>query len=166
VAFTKWGGRPHWTYDALALGADEHGSWLAVPTGTVITRPGARIVTAQPQLVLAAAGAGWVATFYAHGPGVEEPPVEVYVDVTTPAEVTAEEIRAVDLDLDVLRGLTGRVWVDDEDEFAAHREAYGYPPEVVTAALAACADLQRDLSQHAPPFDAATARHWWARSRP
>ena len=33
----------------------------------------------------------------------------------------AATVTAVDLDLDVVRGWTGRVWVDDEDEFAAHR---------------------------------------------
>ncbi|WP_180935649.1 DUF402 domain-containing protein [Nocardioides ungokensis] len=36
-------------------------------------------------------------------------------------------LRAVDLDLDVVRGRTGRVWIDDEDEFAEHRVRFGYP---------------------------------------
>ncbi len=45
-------------------------------------------------------------------------------------------LRAVDLDLDVVRGNTGRVWVDDEDEFAEHRVAFDYPEDVVTSAVA------------------------------
>ena len=40
-------------------------------------------------------------------------------------------MRAVDLDLGVIRGTTGRVWVDDEDGFAEHRVTVGYPAEVV-----------------------------------
>lgn len=58
MVFSKWGGRPHWRYDAVLLGSDDHGTWLGVPAGTRLTRPG------------------------------------------------------VDL---------AAVWVDDEDEFAAHR---------------------------------------------
>ena len=37
---TKWGRRPHWHYDGLYLGADEHGDWLAFPVGTHYRRPG------------------------------------------------------------------------------------------------------------------------------
>ena len=48
--------------------------------------------------------------------------------------VTYVVLRAIDLDLDVLRVPSGRVWVDDEDEFAEHRLSFGYPPELVTPA--------------------------------
>ena len=37
---TKWGGRPHWEYDAVVLGEDLHGTWLGFPAGTTYTRPG------------------------------------------------------------------------------------------------------------------------------
>ena len=47
-------------------------------------------------------------------------------------------MRAVDLDLDVIRGTTGRVWVDDEDEFAEHRVSLGYPDEVIEQAITSC----------------------------
>lgn len=165
IAFTKWCDRPHWEYDALALGHDAHGAWFAVPTGTLITRPGARIVTRQDQVILAPYDAGFVATFYAHGPSDPEPPCAVYVDITTPPEVDGDAVRAIDLDLDVIRGLHGRTWVDDEDEFAAHRAAYGYPEEVVAAALADCAAVMAALEDGEAPFDGATAGDWLARSR-
>ena len=49
-----------------------------------------------------------------------------------PARVGRDVLRAVDLDLDVVRGPTGRVWVDDEDEFAEHQVAFDYPDDVVS----------------------------------
>ena len=55
--------------------------------------------------------------------------------MATPAVWHGEDlVRAVDLDLDVIRGTTGRVWVDDEDEFAEHRVSLGYPDEVIEQA--------------------------------
>ena len=118
---TKWGGRPHWEYDAVLLGSDEHGDWLGIPGGTHMSRPGAEYVAPVAQVVLVPPPGpdderGWLATF--HAPGG---PVQVYVDMTTPPAWDGPVLRAVDLDLDVVRGATGRVWVDDEDEFARHR---------------------------------------------
>ena len=54
----------------------------------------------------------------------------MYVDITTvPVWARRRTVTAVDLDLDVVRGWTGRVWVDDEDEFAdAPGRATAYPP--------------------------------------
>jgi hypothetical protein len=44
------------------------------------------------------------------------------------------------------------VTLDDEDEFAEHREQYGYPAEVVEAALASAAWLQEALKRRVEPF--------------
>ena len=114
---------------ALDLGADDHGRWLGVPSGTRFTRPGAEYVSPTDQVVLVPADA-WVATF--HAPGG---PVGLYVDITTPAvwhpgPRGTRRLIAIDLDLDVVRGTTGRVWIDDEDEFADHRVSLGYPDEI------------------------------------
>ena len=65
---------------------------------------------------------GWLATF--HGPGG---PLSVYVDVTAPPTWSGATVTAIDLDLDVVRELDGRVWVDDEDEFAEHQVFYVLP---------------------------------------
>nr|WP_246284443.1 DUF402 domain-containing protein [Nocardioides perillae] len=84
-------------------------------------------------------------------------PVEVYVDVTTPPtwelDGAVPVVRAVDLDLDVVRGSTGRVWVDDEDEFAEHRVTLGYPDHLVAAALASCARVEAAVRAGDPPYD-------------
>jgi protein associated with RNAse G/E len=157
VVFGKWGGRPHWEYDALLLGDDEHGTWIGLPPGTLVARPGAQIRTAEPQVVLVPPARGFVATYYAHGGSA---PCEVYVDISTVPEIGEQRVHAVDLDLDVLLGWTGRVWVDDEDEFADHRVRYGYPKEVVDLAVSTCAEVWRTLDRRETPFDLATHRGW------
>lgn len=153
---TKWGDRPHWEFDAVLLGSDEHGDWVGVPAGTPMARPGAAFVPPVDSVLLVpAAMEDWLATFYA--PGFR---VEVYVDVTTPARWDGAVLRAVDLDLDVVRGKDGRTWVDDEDEFAEHQLAFGYPEETVSSAVAACDDVLRRVTAHTPPFDGGTPARW------
>ena len=79
MVFTKWGGLPHWEYDAVRLGEDEHGLWLGTPLGTLVGRPEARFHTDVHQVVLVPE-AGFVATFFAPG---GRAPCDLYVDITT-----------------------------------------------------------------------------------
>lgn len=164
VVMSKWGDRPHWEFAATYLGSDRHGDWLGIVRGTPMSRPGASYVAPTHQVGLVPAPGpdqdrGWLATFHDVGG-----PVQVYVDVTTPPTWDEATLRAVDLDLDVVRGRTGRVWVDDEDEFAAHRVRFGYPEEVVEAALASCERVHAAVATGAPPFDGAAAA-WLDRVR-
>jgi hypothetical protein len=159
---TKWGERPHWEYDAVLLGSDGHGDWVGVPAGTAMSRPGASYVAPVDQVCLVPGpgpddARGWVATF--HAPGG---PVQVYVDMTTPPAWEGHVLRAVDLDLDVVRGRTGRVWVDDEDEFADHRVRFGYPEEVARLAMDSCDRVHAAVSAGAAPYDG-SARAWFDR---
>jgi hypothetical protein len=161
VVMTKWGDRPHWEFGATYLGSDAYGDWLGIPAGTTMTRPGVDYVApvAQVGLVPAPGPAvqrGWLATFHDEGG-----PVRVYVDMTTPPVWDGATLRAVDLDLDVIKGTTGRVWVDDEDEFALHRVELDYPDEVVALATDSCARVSGLLTAGAAPFDG-TASRWFA----
>jgi len=154
LVFEKWGGHPHWEADALRLGHDEHGTWLGFPVGSTFSRPGATFDTTYLQVTLVP-DAPFVASFYAPGGGT---PCDVYVDITTVPERGTSLVRAVDLDLDVLRGWTGRVWVDDEDEFAEHRQRFGYPEDVVALAVASCDQVRGAVTGGGPPFDGTAAR--------
>ena len=159
---TKWGDRPHWEFAATFLGSDRFGDWLAIPAGTVMTRPGATYVAPTNQVGLAPPPGpdterGWLATFHAVGG-----PVRVYVDVTTPPVWDAGVLRAVDLDLDIVRASTGRVWVDDEDEFADHRIELGYPDELAHAAMASCDLVHAAVAARMAPYDG-SAEGWLAR---
>jgi hypothetical protein len=162
VVMTKWGGHPHWEFAATYLGSDAHGDWLGIPAGTTMTRPGATYVAPTDQVGLVPPPGpdplrGWLATFHAVGG-----PVRVYVDVTSPPAWDGPVLRAVDLDLDVVRGNTGRTWVDDEDEFAEHRVRLGYPDEVTAAAMASCDRVQAAVAGAATPYDG-THEAWLAR---
>jgi uncharacterized protein len=156
VVFTKWGDRPHWEYDALRLGEDEHGTWVGMPVGTAISRPGVSFQTDQPQVALFP-DAPYAACFY--GPGGHVP-CDVYVDITTPPVWRDGTVTAVDLDLDVLLGRTGRVWVDDEEEFAEHRARYRYPDDIVEMATRSCSAVLGAVSARLPPYDRGTWTRW------
>jgi hypothetical protein len=154
---SKWGGRPHWEFDAVLLGSDEHGDWIGIPVGTFMSRPGAEYVAPTDQVGLVPAAGpderrGWLATFHAVGG-----PVQVYVDMTTPPVWDGPVLRTVDLDLDVVRGTTGRVWVDDEDEFAEHRVAFGYPEHVAALAMRSCDRVQAAMVAREAPYDGSSA---------
>lgn len=161
MVMSKWGARPHWELDAVYLGSDEHGQWIGAPAGTLNARPGAQFVSEVDSVSLVPPGDGELVTHIAtfHRPGIW---CRVYVDITTPARWDGALLRAVDLDLDVIRGDTGRVWIDDEDEFADHRVRFGYPDEIVAAALASCARVHASVTAEAPPYDGA-AEAWLTR---
>ncbi|MCY7396624.1 MAG: DUF402 domain-containing protein [Nocardioides sp.] len=156
VEMTKWGGRPHWEFDALFLGSDEHGEWIGLTTGTSLARPGAVFVTETDQVGLVPRDAGWVATF--HAPGYL---VTTYVDMTTVPHWDGSVVHAVDLDLDVVRGAQGNVWVDDEDEFAEHRVRFAYPPDVVALAEASAAWVHDAVLHERAPYDGASSAPWF-----
>jgi uncharacterized protein len=161
VRSRKWPDRPHWEFGAVWLGEDEHGDWVGAPTGTAMRRPGAAFLTDRAQVTLVPRDEPFLATFYAPG-GIS--PFEVYVDITTVPTWTDGPVRVVsmvDLDLDVIRGWTGRVWVDDEDEFAAHRVSFAYPADVVRLAATSCAAVRVAVEGGRPPYDG-SAGAWLA----
>ena len=158
VVARKWPDQPHWEYDAVRLGEDEHGRWVGAPSGTPLSRPGVRFVTDQAQVTLLPRATPFVATFYAPG-GIAH--CDVYVDITTVPIWDEHTVTSFDLDLDVVRGWSGRVWVDDEDEFAAHRSAYGYPADLVRLAIASCDAVRAAVQERQAPYDG-TAGSWFA----
>lgn len=162
VVMTKWGDRPHWEFDAAFLGSDRHGDWLGIPAGTHMSRPGKTYVAPVDQVGLVPpagpdADRGWLATFHAEGGEVQ-----VYVDITGPPVWDGRVLRTVDLDLDVVRGNDGRVWVEDEDEFADHQVRFGYPDEVITEARASCERVRAAVESATAPYDGSAAA-WFTR---
>jgi len=158
VVMTKWGDRPHWEYDAVYLGADEHGDWIGCPTGTYYARPGMDFDATFAGVVLVPAdGAAHLAAF-----NDEHASAAIYVDMCTPPVWDGVVLRAVDLDLDVVKRHHGEVFLDDEDEFAEHQLSYGYPAEVVAMAERSAAEVLAAVRDGAAPYDG-TADAWLAR---
>lgn len=163
MVFRKWGDRPHWEYDAREVGSDEHGDWFGALAGTELARPGASFVASSAFVSLVPRDAAFVATYYAPHAGGPGDPVELYVDITTVPTRADGTVTAVDLDLDVVRGRSGRVWVDDEDEFADHRVRFDYPADVVALATASCDRVRAAVSAADGAFDPALGRAWLSR---
>ena len=168
VAFRKWGGRPHWEFDATVVGEDEHGVWVGAPIGTPVHRPGAAYEAPADFVSVIPPDHAFVATFYAEHPRpAGSPPIELYVDITTvPTWGNGDHARLVtmvDLDLDVVRGRSGRVWVDDEDEFADHRVRFGYPDDVVRLAATSCETVLAEVVAGRGVFAPELGRLWLSR---
>ena len=168
---TKWGDRPHWEFDGIHLGSDEHGEWLGFPQGTINTRPGLELVSQAACVTLVPLEGWYAATFHAAGIWCD-----LYVDIATPGRWDGTVLRAVDLDLDVIRmadplpavvyaaaaeagRVAGEVFVDDEDEFAEHQVAYGYPADVIERAQASCDAVLSDVRAGRAPYDG-THQRW------
>lgn len=163
--YTKWGGRSHRAGTMLWLGADEHGHWLGEPSGTRWSGGPSDFTSVTDNVLLVPPGQGFTAMFYRPHPGQL---YGLYCDITTAAQWVAEPVptvTAVDLDLDVVREWSGRVFVDDEDEFVEHRVALGYPAEVVTAAREACTRVLADVLDGAPWSVDSAADPWRATLR-
>ncbi len=155
---TKWGGRPHWEYDGVYLGTDQHGEWLGFPVGTHYARPGMDFVGHFAGVMLVpAGGAAHLAAF-----NDARAKSATYVDMTTPAAWSGSVLRAVDLDLDVVRLQDGTIYLDDEDEFAEHQLTYGYPADVVAMAERAAAEVLAAVRTGVAPYDG-TADAWLER---
>jgi hypothetical protein len=155
---TKWGNRPHWEFDGVYLGRDEHGDWLGFTAGTLMARPGMEVRPPNDQVGLVPAdgpdqGRSWLATFHAPG-GI----VQTYVDMTTPPYWEDHTVHAVDLDLDVIKSLEGEVFVDDQDEFDLHRVQHAYPDDVVSLATSTRDLVLAGMRDQQPPFDGSHQR--------
>jgi protein associated with RNAse G/E len=70
-------------------------------------------------------------------------------------------LRTVDLDLDVVRPVDDEVFVDDEDEFAAHQVEFGYPDDVIAGATTACEGVRAAVAARMAPYDGSHER-WQA----
>ncbi len=132
-------------------------SWLGCPTGTFYSRPGMEFVATFAGVVLVPAGdAAHLAAF-----NDRHAQAAIYVDMTTQPVWDGAVLRAVDLDLDVVKRQDGEVYLDDEDEFAEHRLSFGYPPEVVAMAERSAATVLSAVRAGAAPYDG-TADAWLA----
>ena len=158
IEMEKWGGRPHWQIPGRWLGRDGHGHWIGIPAGTLMSRPGLDLVSEFDQVGLVPSvgddvARGFLATF--HKPPA---PTWVYVDMTTPPVWDGTTIRAVDLDLDVIRDRAGDVVVDDEDEFAEHQVELGYPREIIELAEASRDRVHAAVRAETSPYDGSHER--------
>lgn len=79
---------------------------------------------------------------------------EHYVNIATPADWSQGVLRWIDLDLDLIwRADETHARLDDEDEFAMHRDQFGYPPSLVSHCLRTAEEVRTLIDRRLPPFD-------------
>ncbi|MEV6522989.1 DUF402 domain-containing protein [Longispora sp. NPDC051575] len=160
VQFTvrKYDGSLHWHFTMLRLGEDDHGVWLGAPVGTVFSKAdqGPIRTSTSPLVTLVPRETWWTASFYG-----TPARLDAYCDVTTPSRwLHPGEVTMIDLDLDACRERdTGRVYLDDEDEFADHQVRYSYPPDMIARAGDTADWLTAALRDATEPF-ASRYRTW------
>src|SRR3954452_9871348 len=148
VVYTKYDGSAHRDYPARRLYTDDLGVWVGVTRGTESVYHGRQSVEQIPFVLLIPHHAWWTGMF-------NPPPrnSEGYCDITTPARWEGDAVHIIALDLDAVRRLdSGIVELRDEDEFAEHRQLFGYPDDLVTEARAAASKLLVALGDAREPF--------------
>jgi hypothetical protein len=148
--FKKWGDVQHYRFAMEPLGRDDHGVWLASRApNTVTAGPRAPFEMHHTFVTVLPADGWWIASFY-----TAPTELDIYVDIATPARWVSEtHVTSVDLDLDVVRyRADGRVELADEDEFGAHRVAYGYPDDIVQTARETAARIIEAITDGREPF--------------
>lgn len=160
VDLRKWPDTPHWNYTAHVLGDDSHGRWLHVPSWTTARRASEKprqvtsgFVTVVPE------SQWWTANFY-----LDHPWLSVYVNICTPCEWSRNGLRAVDLDLDVIRDINGNIEIIDEDDFATHQRTLAYPADLIAQTRAATDTAMQLVTDGAEPFGVA-AEPWLNQAR-
>jgi uncharacterized protein len=161
VVLTKWGQHPHWQFGTERLGQDEHGVWLGARAGRQMSRPGESVTLDYDSVMVVPPRQPYVATFNAarHRARSE---CAIYVDITTPAQWYDNDVTMVDLDLDVVVGWDGSVFVDDEDEFRDHQSLYAYPDDVIEMARRSCDSMLAAVQSVEEPFRT-VGRRWLTR---
>jgi len=149
VSYTKYDGSPHWEFPMEFLARDEHGSWLGARIGTTLSRPGRSFVSGIDFVCLVPDDRGFVAAFNDRSANQD---TRTYVDITTVPVWSGTTVTCVDLDLDVVEKFDGRIYLDDEDEFAEHQVTLAYPPELIAAALAESDRVMREVTQGHDPY--------------
>lgn len=154
IASTKYDGSPHYEYKGVLL--DEPGPLLRcfVPGGTRWRGYRGEGVTEAPYTLLFFTDGRWYNIYHQHRP-VGRRGQLTYANVALPPVRDGDTIRWVDLDVDVVCYPHG-IEVHDEDEFAVHRERWGYPPDLVDRVRATTEEMLRLAHASRFPFDRAS----------
>jgi hypothetical protein len=154
VVYRKFDEKLHWHQWMRYLGEDEYGVWLGAPAGSVSQRGDEPTVTQEQAHVQLFPRDKWFTALFNDAPRY----TEIYADITTPVEFSDDVVTMIDLDLDVIKRRDGTVFIDDEDEFAEHQVAFGYPPEVVALAEASRDRVHAAILAETAPYDGSHER--------
>lgn len=159
LRWRKWDGSEHWVHPVIVLGEDETGVWFGQLPGTVSRRPGAEFHAYRPNVKVLMPGEQWMPAFF---PDREGARIGLYVDIA--AELRLEEFgaSAIDMDLDVIvRAPRPTPYIDDVDEFSAHRRQMNYPDALAARVLTDARRVREAAAERTGVFDG-RAERWLA----
>jgi len=99
----------------------------------------------SPIVKLIPANTYWTACFQPMNPIFD-------VDIVMPVMWVGDAIEEIDLELDILRGADGRVWVRDRDEFERVRAEWEMPADIAAQAEATSEQIRAMLERGDEPF--------------
>ena len=158
VEWFKWPATPYRTTPMSRLGRDDQGTWLFAPKGAAgaYASHGTMPLASNFLTLIPVPEKWWVCTWMWGDPDTT---IDIYVDIVVPpAWQSSACLQIVDLDLDVIRRLDGRVSIEDEDEFAHHSTSLQYPSSVISSARGAANDVLCSIDGQAEPFSAPPSR--------
>lgn len=144
------------------LGTDRFGTWLSVPAGTRLSRPGTEFTAEIDAVQLVTQGSWFTPTFFDVTTAGDHINLDVYVDIVTECHDDDGTWRMIDLDLDVVRTRAGLVEIVDRDEFEQHQVTLGYPTDVIAAADRAASDVAAAIERADEPY-ASVGWNWLGR---
>jgi protein associated with RNAse G/E len=149
VQFLKNPDHLHWGFEAMWLGEDQWGDWIAVPKGTVRWKGAESVRPTGEAAVFCAPRDEW---WHLHYNGATTQ-FSHFVDIVTPPVwVDDNRYEMIDLDLDIIVQQDGTVAIDDEDEFEVHQVEFGYTPEMIRRAGEETARIVEELEARREPF--------------
>jgi protein associated with RNAse G/E len=149
VQFLKNPDHLHWGFEAMWLGEDQWGDWIAVPKGTVRWKGAESVRPTGEAAVFCAPRDEW---WHLHYNGATTQ-FSHFVDIVTPPVwVDDNRYEMIDLDLDIIVQQDGTVAIDDEDEFEVHQVEFGYTPDMIRRAGEETARIVEELEARREPF--------------
>lgn len=139
------------TFDRLEV--DESGHWGYIRRGAEVTTYDGSLSSFDLEALVFFPIGGWWSALFLLGA-----PLDVHVDIATPASVVDGVVTTVDLDLDVVVR-NGMAELLDVDEFEKHRALHAYPDSHVHAAAQAARSVQTLIAAGTFPFDGSHIAH-------
>ena len=140
----------HWGFEAMWLGEDEWGDWIAIPRGSRRWKGEESVRPTRSDAVLCAPRGEW---WHLHYTGSRWGEIAAFLDIVTPPVWLGEDrYEMIDLDLDVALRVDGTIEVQDEDEFEVHQVEYGYTDEMIERAVEETGRVVEALQRRHEPF--------------
>lgn len=147
VRISKWSGPSHRSVGLAGLEATNDGMWGAIRIGTPVDDATGKMTQFPCDAVVFFPTDQWWAAIWLTGM-----PIDLHVDICTPAQRHNNDVVMIDLDLDVV-SIDGNVQILDRDEFEENSVRWNYPAQVVTNAETATRYVALAIADKQFPFD-------------